>query len=52
MRYTIKAMLTIVWIVGIVLAKGFWSTLVAVFIIPWAWYIAVEHIMELNGWLY
>ena len=52
MGYIIKAVLIILWIVGIVLAKGFWSTLFALFVIPWAWYLAVEHILILNGWLY
>lgn len=36
---------------GIVLAKGFWSTLVAVIAVPWAWYLAIEHVMKLNGLL-
>jgi hypothetical protein len=39
------------WLVGIVVAKGFWSTLFSIFFVPWAWYLAAEHIMVLNGWL-
>jgi len=36
---------TIIWCAGAVLAKGLWSTLVAVFFPPWALYLVVEHIM-------
>ena len=43
--------LLILWLLGIVLAKGFWSTLTAVVIAPWAWYISIEYLMLLNGWL-
>lgn len=31
------------WLIGIVLAKGFWSTLFACIFPPWAWYLCVEH---------
>jgi hypothetical protein len=37
------------WLMGIVLAKGFWSTLFAIFP-PYAWYLVVERFMQLNGW--
>lgn len=39
-----------VWMAGIVLAKGFWSTLLALFPLPWGWYLVVEKIMIANGW--
>lgn len=51
MKYVIELVLIIFWIVGIILAKGFWSTLAAAIIFPWAWYLSVEHIVLLNGWL-
>lgn len=51
MKYVIELVLIIFWIVGIILAKGFWSTLVAVIIFPWAWYISIEYLMLLNGLL-
>lgn len=40
-----KAILVIMWVYGIILAKGFISTLFAVFLPLWAWYLAVEHLV-------
>jgi hypothetical protein len=38
------------WIMGFVVAKGFWSTLFC--IIPfWALYLSIEHILLSVGWL-
>jgi hypothetical protein len=39
------------WLAGIVLAKGFWSTTAAVCIPPYAWYLVVERIMIVSGFL-
>lgn len=39
------------WLAGIVLANGFWSTLVAVCFFPYAWYLVVERAMQMTGWL-
>ena len=36
-----------VWVMGVVIAKGFWSTFLAIFIPPWAWYLTVERTMLL-----
>jgi len=44
-----SAILTLVWVMGIVLAKGFWPTFWAIVIPPWAWYLAVEHFMQYFG---
>lgn len=33
-----------VWVFGIVLAKGFWSTFFAVIFPLWAWYLTFEFI--------
>jgi hypothetical protein len=30
------------WVVGVVVAKGFWSTVCAVIVAPWAWYLTAE----------
>ena len=43
--------LIVSWVVGIVLAKGFWSTTFAILIVPYAWYLVVEKIMIINGWM-
>lgn len=40
-----------VWIGGIVLASGFWSTLFAVFIPFWAWYLVIEKALTVMGWI-
>ena len=47
----IKLISLVVWIAGIVIAKGFWSTLFAVIILFWAWYLAVERGLQYVGWL-
>lgn len=31
-----------IWILGIVVAKGFWWTVGAIFIPPISWYLAIE----------
>lgn len=33
------------WIAGIVIAKGFWSTFFAVFIPFWSWYLTIEKLL-------
>ena len=37
-------LMVVPWIMGLVIAKGFWSTLCA-FFPPWAWYLTVERAM-------
>jgi len=34
------------WMAGIAIAKGFWSTLFAVLVPMWAWYLVVERIVD------
>lgn len=47
----VAAMLIIMaWIAGIVLAKGFWSTVAAIFFVPWGWYLIVERAKQSWGW--
>lgn len=41
----------IVYIAGIVIANGFWSTLFALFIPPWGWYLVLEKLMHVWGWI-
>ena len=44
-----RIILGIAWIWGMVLANGFWSTLFAVFLPPWGWYLcAVEIFTHYN----
>jgi hypothetical protein len=35
----------IVWVVGIVIAKGFWSTFFAVILPLYSWYLVAEHFL-------
>lgn len=39
------------WLAGIALASGFWSTALAIFFAPWAWYLVVEKFLMSIGWL-
>lgn len=47
--YTYGFILLVAWIMGIVLAKGFWSTIFSIIIVPYAWYLVVEFWMQLFG---
>ena len=33
------------WLIGIVLAQGFWQTLFTIFIPPYSWYLFIEKLM-------
>lgn len=46
-----ELILVIGWIAGIVLSKGFWFGALAFVVPPYAWYLVVEKIMRINGWL-
>lgn len=50
-KATISTFSALIYIAGIVLAKGFWSTFFAVFIPPWGWYLLVEHSLRTLGWI-
>jgi hypothetical protein len=39
----------VIWVMGAVLAKGFWSTFLAIFFFPWGWYLCVELLMQRLG---
>lgn len=41
--------LLVAWMMGIVLAKGFWLTTLSIFLPFYAWYLVVEKIMILSG---
>lgn len=38
------------WLAGIVLAKGFWLTVAAIFCPFYAWYLVVERALMAIGW--
>ena len=39
------------WIAGVVLANGFCSTVIAIFFPFWSFYLVVEKILILMGWV-
>jgi uncharacterized membrane protein YqaE (UPF0057 family) len=41
----------LLWIAGVVYAKGFWSVFFAIIFPPWAYYIVVENALKALGWL-
>lgn len=41
----------VVWIAGIVLAKGFWSTLAALIVPFWSWYLVIQKGLQSMGWI-
>jgi len=48
MRHLIYFIFTTMWIAGIVIAKGFWSTLFS--LIPlWAYYLVIERALQMFG---
>ena len=49
MKHMVLFMMIIVWICGVVIAKGFWSTAFAVIIPFWAWYLVAEKLMIFYG---
>lgn len=40
-----------IWITGIVIASGFWSTFFAIIFPPWGWYLVIESILRHNGFI-
>ena len=47
----ITIIVVVPWLMGIVISKWFWSCLFAIVIPPYAWYLVVEKVMLINGWL-
>jgi hypothetical protein len=41
----------ILWVTGIVLAKGFWSTLAAIILAPYSFYLVIERVISVYGLL-
>ena len=37
------------WLAGVVLAQGLWSTVAAIWFPPYAWYLVVERAMVMAG---
>ena len=49
MKELVQLILVVLWIAGIVIAKGFWSTFFAIFVPIWSWYLVIEKAMVTYG---
>lgn len=49
MQYIAAIVSSVAWVAGVVLANGFWSTIAAIFIPFWSWYLVVERAMQMTG---
>lgn len=45
MKSLVELVFILAWVTGIVLAKGFWSTLFAVILPLWSFYLVVEQLV-------
>lgn len=45
MKYIYLTLVLTSWVAGIVIAKGFLSTLIAIYVPLWAWYLVVEKLL-------
>lgn len=46
MSYLVRLVLLAAWLMGIVIAKGFWSTFFAIVFPLWAYYLVAERMVE------
>jgi len=46
MKELCEFILAAFWVIGIVIANGFWSTLFALIIPFWAWYLVAEAVIQ------
>lgn len=42
MKHLVGLISGLAWLFGLVLAKGFWSTMFALIMPVWAWYLSIE----------
>lgn len=50
MNSIVKLILFVGWVVGLVVAQGFWMTLAC--IIPLvSWFVAIHWVLKINGWI-
>ena len=45
MKGIMKLISILIWLIGIVIANGFWSTFFAVVIPLYGWYLTIEHFL-------
>ena len=51
MNYLYAIIMLFMWIAGIVVAKGFWSTFFAITFCPYAMYLVIEKLLLINNLL-
>lgn len=44
--YFYRAIVVVAWVIGVVLAQGFWQTFFTVVFPPYAWYVAAERFLQ------
>jgi len=49
MRYIAQIIMALIWMTGVVISKGFWSTFFCIVFPPWSWYIVVEKALIIQG---
>lgn len=49
MKSIISFILFLGWVAGVIIAKGFCSTMFALFVPFWAWYLFIEKILIYGG---
>lgn len=49
MKELLQLIGVVVWIAGIVIANGFWSTFFAIFVPFWGWYLVIERLLITYG---
>ena len=47
----ILLIIVVPWLMGVALSKGYLAGICAILIPPYAWYLVVEKVMLVNGWL-
>jgi hypothetical protein len=51
MKDVVYLAIIIIWVAGIVIAKGFWTTTFAILLAPFSFYLVIEKVMTSQGWL-
>lgn len=49
MKAIVQLLLILLWLAGIVIAKGFWSTFFSIIFLPYSWYLVIEKIILYYG---
>ena len=45
MKHVMAFALSLIWVAGVVLAKGFWLTVLSIVLPFYSWYLVVEQVM-------